>query len=317
MNVSDFTADHVQFRPSVVVALGAKDRQRVSIDDMIALRENSSRPREQSGLKFSHSKHLVKRLKSPSGPVELRCDACHVPDATQRLMTSIRFDRYCRECHKLAFDEEHPQREAPHDEPALVSRALSEFYASRALEQEREAESAVVRGRPGRKSGLEERRAKMMAWASSKARSAEERLLGENGPCALCHYLERAQAEMRVVRVFLVPLVDAREKSQGRAQGGPFESVGAVGVSDGVAGWMPLARFNHRPHAVVECVECHAVRDAKTSEEIDLPGIATCRGCHGSAKATHRAEASCILCHDFHLDRYGPMLARPGTDEAS
>jgi Cytochrome c7 and related cytochrome c len=63
--------------------------------------------------------------------------------------------------------------------------------------------------------------------------------------------------------------------------------------------WMTHAEFDHRAHQLVTCTECHA--QAKTSnrtEDVLLPGIATCQKCHNGSK--YSAEVRCSECHLYH-----------------
>jgi hypothetical protein len=65
------------------------------------------------------------------------------------------------------------------------------------------------------------------------------------------------------------------------------------------AKWMTNTLFDHKAHQLVGCVECHA--QAKTSnrtEDVLLPGIATCRKCHNNSR--YSAGASCSECHLYH-----------------
>lgn len=91
------------------------------------------------------------------------------------------------------------------------------------------------------------------------------------------------------------------------------------------------AMFRHRPHvSEVDCTHCHVtVEESSASPELNVPGIETCRGCHGRA-----APSDCRVCHAFHpknrasggagapalfaqtvdLDR--PVSSRPSGDPA-
>jgi predicted CXXCH cytochrome family protein len=63
--------------------------------------------------------------------------------------------------------------------------------------------------------------------------------------------------------------------------------------------WMTHAKFDHQAHQLVTCTECHA--QAKTSnhtEDVLLPGIATCQRCHSGRQIA--AISRCSECHDYH-----------------
>lgn len=57
-------------------------------------------------------------------------------------------------------------------------------------------------------------------------------------------------------------------------------------------------RFDHLPHmSQVGCLHCHAtVANSKKAADINLPGVASCRGCHQAGKA----RSDCAECHVFH-----------------
>jgi predicted Zn-ribbon and HTH transcriptional regulator len=62
---------------------------------------------------------------------------------------------------------------------------------------------------------------------------------------------------------------------------------------------MTHAKFDHEAHQLVTCTECHT--QAKTSnrtEDVLLPGIATCHKCHSGARIA--ADSRCSACHDYH-----------------
>jgi hypothetical protein len=63
--------------------------------------------------------------------------------------------------------------------------------------------------------------------------------------------------------------------------------------------WMTHARFEHKAHQLVTCMECHG--QAKTSNntsDVLLPGIATCQKCHSGSRIA--ADSRCSECHDYH-----------------
>src|SRR5258708_6252035 len=48
--------------------------------------------------------------------------------------------------------------------------------------------------------------------------------------------------------------------------------------------WMPAAHFDHRSHAQSKCAECHDVARSKSGDDVAMPGIETCRQCHGGSR---------------------------------
>ncbi|HEV8232888.1 MAG TPA: hypothetical protein VGQ75_11120 [Thermoanaerobaculia bacterium] len=64
---------------------------------------------------------------------------------------------------------------------------------------------------------------------------------------------------------------------------------------------MPLlehAKFNHLPHVQQkQCEECHTgIPKSKRAEQVNLPGVATCRECHHPGKT----RDDCAECHFYH-----------------
>jgi DnaJ-class molecular chaperone len=63
--------------------------------------------------------------------------------------------------------------------------------------------------------------------------------------------------------------------------------------------WMPHAKFDHDAHRGFSCVSCHAKALTSTeSSDILLPGIETCKTCHGPGPA--HADSRCSECHTYH-----------------
>jgi hypothetical protein len=153
---------------------------------------------EHSGLSFPHAKHLVPRLRAPIGEVQLSCADCHVPDTSRATMQPIIFAKNCQRCHSLAFDELHPDRQAPHAEPAVVRRGVLEFYATLALTGEARDPQApeVARRRPGRDL-TEPERLEALALGRSAHGLGSERLARRQRPCDECHAVAQTDAGYR------------------------------------------------------------------------------------------------------------------------
>jgi hypothetical protein len=239
--------------------------------------------------------------------VTLRCGDCHASDAGGATMKPIAFETHCHGCHSLAFDARHPDRQAPHAQPAEVRRALGETYAYLALHGEAldPAAPEVARRRPGREL-TEEERLGALEWAEQSAARAVDALM--ESECMRCHVAAPAAAADGVATA---------PRPEGAADAGlPTVAPVFVVPFDGAARWLPLAKFTHASHGTVECERCHAARSAEASEAVLLPGIAACRECHGGPAAQHGKVASpCLLCHEFHHEDFGPM--RPDLPTAA
>jgi len=60
---------------------------------------------------------------------------------------------------------------------------------------------------------------------------------------------------------------------------------------------MPRASFDHGPHLMVKCGDCHAAQASTKTSDVLLPNQAVCATCHAPAKG---AESRCFECHGYH-----------------
>ncbi|MEE8107535.1 MAG: cytochrome c3 family protein, partial [Gammaproteobacteria bacterium] len=73
----------------------------------------------------------------------------------------------------------------------------------------------------------------------------------------------------------------------------------------------PRAVFSHQAHDIEtsDCGQCHAAVESQSSADVLMPGIDTCRECHGSAvgRRNHGGQiaSTCIMCHRFHTPDKG------------
>ena len=273
-NIDDFGSNHPEFRPEIMQPDGKLIR--------VALNA-SPRPQEGSNLIFPHAKHLTEKgVRSPDkGLVKLQCSSCHRPDAGGIRMQPIRFETDCQSCHSLRFEPSALDRELPHGKPSEAQKVLQDFYAGVALRggvQQSDAPE-VVRRRPGEPLVDETERKAALAWAEQKAGEATLRVFSKS-LCGSCHQISK--------------------------QGENWE-VAKVRLNDH---WLLRAKFTHGQHTTVGCANCHAdAAKSESSGDILLPGIATCRNCHGGEHATDKVPSSCVSCHDFHRERFGVLRA--------
>jgi hypothetical protein len=67
------------------------------------------------------------------------------------------------------------------------------------------------------------------------------------------------------------------------------------------ADWLPGSTFDHRSHQQSACEKCHDVRSSKSSADIAIPTLVTCRSCHAGAVAVKgKIRSPCETCHSFH-----------------
>jgi len=280
--VSDFEQDHPAFRLTLLEPESADGDTRWQARKA---RMGQAPLLEHSNLKFDHKKHL-----NPEG-VELvggkrkvmDCADCHVEDAAGALMKPFTMAGECKACHSLAFDEQAPDREVPHGDVDVVLATLDEYYSKLALEQNPEVRRSSVRRRaprrPGR-SGPAPAPDQVLAWAEKEANLTAEDIF-ERSVCDTCHEVERIE-----------------EPEPGEADW----RIQPVRIN---SHWMPDAVFAHRDHAMVECEDCHEARESEQSSDVLMPGIDSCRECHGGTSSAAKLDSSCVDCHVFHNPSMG------------
>ncbi|MFO1466324.1 MAG: cytochrome c3 family protein [Steroidobacteraceae bacterium] len=246
-------------------------------------------PREMSNLQFSHAVHLdPKGIKASNGYEVLGCQSCHEPNASGRQMLPIHMERHCARCHSLQFDEHDPRKTVPHGSVQGVLDALqAQFIREYLAGGDRPAgEQGRAARRPGGEAGImsrdEQRRAR--DWAERQSLTIGGELISRR-VCVQCHRVSRDDRGWHVAQVRL------RDT------------------------WMPMARFDHAAHRATECALCHAnALKSRSSQDVLMPRIGTCRTCHGGASESGRVESDCGMCHRFHLPGRGafdgPVQAR-------
>lgn len=275
--VSDFATGHPEFRATVVVAAAGPvlARQRLA---------GEAPPHEESGLHFTHAKHLEpKGIKHPTkGVVRLACADCHRPEPGGLGMLPITMETQCRSCHLLLFDPDAPGREVPHGKPREVVEMLRDFYANEALRQRLEAGPAEAGARrlPRSQAGLSrEEAAAALDWARRRARDVARETIGKR-TCKTCHEVTPPANDDEPWGIAPVKLAQR---------------------------WLPHASFPHDKHTQTPCGDCHKAAQSTKAQDVLLPGIAVCRRCHGGEAATEKVPSTCIDCHDFHRHGLPPL----------
>lgn len=273
-NAAHFGDDHPQFRPTILRQVGDKKLElRLSLDERAELKE-------EPNLEFPHDAHLKPEgIRSPTrGDVKLACADCHQPEPGGGLMKPVSFEQQCHECHRLNIPGD-LEREAPHGDLRAALAAIDDYFAAWALRggypNDLAPEVVQLRRRPGQ--ALSERqREDALAWARRMSTMATSEMLGYT-TCGVCHKAEPT----------------------GQGAGADAWKLAPVNIPHA---WFPKSKFSHQQHATQPCKDCHAkVEKSQTSADINLPGIETCRECHGGANAGEGQLAStCITCHAFH-----------------
>ncbi|TRW14836.1 cytochrome c3 family protein [Glacieibacterium frigidum] len=262
-NVAGFDT-HPQFRATIVSTPAAKNPllTRVSLD---------AKPRENSGLKFPHKLHLaadggVARMASEQGQgARLDCADCHTPDADGVRFVGVDMEKNCASCHDLAFarDRSGVVRTLPHGRPEQVVGIMRDFYRAQGGPS-----TFVDRRRPGI--------VRTVAGGSAGARgdAAVRAVFSRGGACFDCHAVTPPS----------------------RAGALDF-GIAPVSLADH---YLPKGQFPHKRHTAVKCESCHAAATSSTASDVLLPGVASCRECHGKVTAGATVPATCDTCHGYH-----------------
>lgn len=275
-DASDFGRLHPQFRPLVMTTPGDYPRfTRVSLDDPAITNV------QDSGLKFPHALHMsraggVARMQFSLGRKPLACVECHVAEGSGVRFRPVEMERNCAQCHSLAFDRVGGTvRSLPHGDAA---RAIALILAS----GPRTSAGPLDEGR--RRPGLIGPSAIYSSGSGAAARVRA--IFSPRGACYDCHVVvppsRPGSLDYRIVPV--------REQTR-------FMK----------AGW-----FDHAAHSKTACADCH--NQALTTDNarvLMLPGIATCRKCHGGDDArAPLVRSTCAMCHDYHHGGGPPHAGR-------
>lgn len=317
-DAADFRTAHPEFRFSLVETPGSHEPE---------LTVWSPTVQENPGLQFNHFLHVGQLESVSEGDHEnLRCDNCHVLEEGGRSMMQIDFETHCQDCHSLDFDPSLGGTEAYHGDPVEMREKLRSLYTDRALlgqVTDPDAPAAIRGLRPGQLSDADTRL--VLQWVNGKVEAANEHLMAT---CGECHGLLPGEAADGSTGIVPVELLRVR---------------------------MPRSDFHHYTHRPFPCASCHAaaavyepeeglerpdwsqpgagsyalltpdelrarwgIEPSESAEDVLLPGIASCRSCHGGAHSRPPLVASaCVLCHPFHQEKNGTMAERLAQAKAA
>ncbi|MEM1131908.1 MAG: cytochrome c3 family protein [Pseudomonadota bacterium] len=290
LNAADFGKAHPQFRPAVLInAVEGDDpskapRRRISLD---------RKPSEDNGLKFPHDLHLDRtggvaqmgrRLSAKYGFGDaLDCADCHTPDPNGVRFEPVDMEENCAMCHSLSFDEiDGTFRQLPHGKPDLVKADLRAYYRSTGPNRPINLGS-LPRQRPGivNRQRTAADYARAVRFRPTRANQAIRAVFSEGGACYDCHTVNTL--------------------------GGLNYSIDPVTQTDR---YMHKGWFSHAAHEEEDCTDCHKATVSKQATDLLLPGIATCRECHGGEASDTDVPSTCALCHEYHADGGAPWLVR-------
>ena len=289
-------AQHPQFRVSLVADAAAARFRRVELG-------SAPPPEDRPGIKFSHAAHLAPGGFPALGYQPMTCADCHRREPSGQGFLAITYKGQCERCHQLNFERQDlpwPKGRVPHGDDAGIAAAVWNFFAGKALQGEIAAvppAPAVTRlaagtPRPVEPASLD---AKSLAWVSQQAETALRTIVfDEKRGCAYCHFGTGPDGTFPVSIAF-----PAGGKSS------PQDGIRLIAPVAMETRFLPFARFDHAKHTAMNCDQCHAARQAETSGTVMIPGIETCKTCHGSQQAAQKAESACISCHAFHRGALG------------
>lgn len=296
-------AKHPDFRATLVSSPSA--------DKPVFTRAALAGAREKSGLIYPHDIHqsttnavanmVLKQRLPVAADGALPCSYCHKPDESQVRFKPIDMEANCGACHDLAFARDGGTfRTLPHGKPAQVAGIIRDFYLSQAVAPRTDVQRiAFDRRLPGRMAEVEVAQLRLSGVGDARAR-AQAAVIGiftgktalggaaGKGICTDCHIVsDNGGAD--ITRRFAIAPVSINDQ------------------------YLPQGRFPHGRHKSYDgktgqaaCVACHTgVMKSKASTDVNIPGVANCRECHGAPaktmlSTTAKAGASCATCHGYH-----------------
>jgi hypothetical protein len=258
----------------------------------------------------------LQETKDETAAVKLDCAACHEPGdqgfkswrpsrGEAAYMQPIRYERHCKGCHPLRFDDSTEFRDVtvPHGlQPPEVVRLVRGAYAARGGKDPRELPAPPV-PLPGKPPATSRR-----ALDGPVALALKTLFVGKK-TCGECHEYERQDGVLKLLpddetRAVPAGIITGRPDANAKPWHARTTSIPEV--------WFSHAKFNHKSHRfrsdqkAITCRECHA--GAYTSEDhtdVLLPSIKNCRECHAPAgtvggKAVGGSRFDCTECHNFH-----------------
>ena len=283
-NVVDFAVNHPEFRPTILVP--TRNNRKTNWQQVRVTDTTKQELREPSFLKFSHKDHLnPDGIESPDGDQVLTCPDCHKPMTSGRYMMPIVMEVQCSRCHQLLFDENDPDTKVPHGNLEAVYKTLKKHFSHQFLapiEDLPSKNNETIARRPGQKAKIlsrdEQKRA--LDWTEKRALLGIKELL-EDRLCSDCHQVSKIPGTTGIDQWHLEPIALTGK-------------------------WMPLARFSHAAHENEDCTICHKkAEQSEDSNDVLMPGIATCRECHGDLGDANKVHSDCLMCHQFHLPNRG------------
>jgi hypothetical protein len=233
--------------------------------------------RETNTLKFNHYRHLVLTNDIPAvaGGQRLDCVFCHQPAPGGAFFQRVSYEKNCRACHDLHFDEVNPTLTLPHGRAEHVRaflRSLPTHYAELAQRDggktsAQVSEFVTAQMLRMRSQFLDGTNLENEIFFTANRQSPDGRAKFDG--CATCHEVKATAAAMPVI---------TRPSLPDR--------------------WMERAHFDHAKHATVDCAKCHAAKQSKDTADVIMPGKSACVECH--SPRGKKVASNCAFCHTYH-----------------
>ena len=215
----------------------------------------------------------------------------------------ITYKSQCQSCHELTFDLPAGIAKVPHGDDVGVAATVWNFYAGQAVQGGIADADApeVLRRAPGSLTAAQGNQMPkdVREWWRANPRP----------PCA--RSCSTTSAAVRTAISAPARRANDAAKVIAAAPATPDQAQRFIAPVQMRARFLPHAQFDHAKHVATACEKCHGAATSQTSGDVLIPGIQMCVGCHGGEGAALRAESTCVTCHVFHRNEFGPMRATP------
>jgi len=306
-DVKGFPSGHPQFRVTLVADAAEKKTNRVELG-------SNPPPMDRPGIKFSHKAHLDTATNKSLGDRQVKgCADCHVAEPGGLGFQAISYNGQCQRCHELTFDRADlpwPNAKVPHGDDVGVVAAVWNFYAGKAVQSGiTEAQTpASTRRAPGSMAAASTAApTDVKGWVAQKTDAALRTVvLDDKRGCGYCHSSTAQDGSFDIGKILASATASPTQHAE--------RFIAPVSLR---TRFLPQAVFNHARHSAMACEDCHDAKKTESSSAVMIPGIDNCLGCHGGQDASLRAGSTCISCHAFHRNDFGPMRSAATKPEGS
>ncbi len=258
---------------------------------------------DRSNLKYPHDIHLdADKVQDLTTGEPLGCHDCHTLSPDDEHFEIITMERHCRACHDLKFDRRAPDRELPHGDPAEVVLTMEGHYARMYADPNANQQTSPRRRLPGRAPDSDRCTDPIHICAKRRTAQEAENQFTKRG-CVTCHEVVVHASNDLLARYQVVPVRLTPD-------------------------FFVAADFDHRAHLTQEgasgdaaCRLCHEAEQSSSSQDVLIPDVNRCTGCHSDHSSDELIALHCVDCHAFHPDAHyagvntaGMSLTGPGRE---